>query len=374
MDLEEEKKHLNNLDTEYEVEQILDYRIISKNTRGRKPKKKERKKIIYKEYLVKWVGYDNPTWEPEKNLIHCQALLNTFFERKIMEENDNNIKKPKNNIPQKGKLTRIKHKKKLLNNSTKNKTQQNITNKNDINDNSNKNENHDSLSLIDKRDVFNFFDNFNLRDFNENEEKINFRNDFESANDLNLCSFKDGMLSNTKGNDEKENSENSSEKIILSSNSLNNTNKFLDENNSKMFSISEFNSCNKEKNKEKFDINCQNKLLKENNNSININTIEENENNILNSFGNISNNEKENKNEDNIKIIDICGMEIPTDFDEGISLKIIYEKDKEQFIQTIKSSSGKIPKDILIKYYEMFIYDNYKGQNYGKRLSSKYIV
>lgn len=52
--------------------------------------------------------------------------------------------------------------------------------------------------------------------------------------------------------------------------------------------------------------------------------MEEIGNNILNSLDYNSNNEKENKNEDKIKIIDICGMEIPTDQDKGISPKIIY--------------------------------------------------
>ena len=94
----------------------------------------------------------------------------------------------------------------------------------------------------------------------------------------------------------------------------------------------------------------------------------------INTFDYNSNIEKENKNEDKFKILDICGMEIPTDQDKGISLKIIYEKDNQKFIQTVKSNSGTIPNDLLIKYYEMFIYDNYKGQNYGKRLYSNYIV
>ena len=121
-------------------------------------------------------------------------------------------------------------------------------------------------------------------------------------------------------------------------------------------------------------INYQNNIEKDKSNSIYINIMEEKENNILNSFGHNNNNEKDNKNEDKVKIIDIYGMEIPDDPDKGISLKILYKKDNRQFIKVIKSNSGKIPKDILIKYYEMFIYDNYKGQNYGKRLYKKYIV
>ena len=374
MDLEEEKENNNNSDIEYDVEKILDQRIISKFTRGRKPKTKARKKIICKEYLVKWLGYDTPTWEPEENLINCKTLLDNFKSKKIKkarEDNENNegkIRKPKKAIPKKEKSTRIKYKKYKLNNPKNNKKPQNVSNNFLIDNNSNKNDNYDSHSLIDKKEVYNFLDNYNERDYNSG-------NDFDSIDELNLCSFKDGILCNKNANEEKESSKNSNDNnIILSSNSYNNDNKYLEEINPKVYPFSEFNSFNKEKEKENFSINSYSKSEKDNNNSINIITMEEIGNNILSSFGDSNNNEKENKNEDKFKIIDICGMEIPTDQDKGISLKIIYEKDNEQFIQSVKSNSGAIPKDILIKYYEMFIYDNYKGQNYGERLSSNYIV
>lgn len=50
----------------YEVEKILDHRIV----RGRL------------QYYVKWVGWDNPednTWEPEENLIQCPRLLRAYM-------------------------------------------------------------------------------------------------------------------------------------------------------------------------------------------------------------------------------------------------------------------------------------------------------
>ena len=364
MDLEEEKENKNS-DIEYDVEKILDYRVTPKFTRGRKPKTKERKIISYEEYLVKWVGYDDPTWEPKENLIHCQTLLDNFHKKKKKGDNENNlgkIKKQKKAFHKKEKLTRIKHKKYKLKNPINKKKQQNISNNFLIKDNSNKNEDKDSLSLTDKKEVYNFLENYNERDYNSG-------NDFDSINDINLCSSKDGIVSKKKDSEEKENSENSNDNnIILSSNSYNNTNKFLEENSPKIYSFSEFDSFNGEKEKENFSINYHNKSEKD------IITMEEIGNNILNSFDYNSNNEKENKNEDKFKILDICGMEIPTDQDKGISLKIIYEKDNQKFIQTVKSNSGTIPNDLLIKYYEMFIYDNYKGQNYGKRLYSNYIV
>ncbi|KAI0991775.1 hypothetical protein K3495_g16412, partial [Podosphaera aphanis] len=48
----------------YEVEAILDSRI-------------RRKKI---QYLVRWTGYDDTTWEPTKNLINCKELLLEFHD------------------------------------------------------------------------------------------------------------------------------------------------------------------------------------------------------------------------------------------------------------------------------------------------------
>ena len=78
---------------EWEVEKILKDR-----TRRIKDKKTGRH-ICIKEYLVKWVGFPNPTWEPEENLENCQELLKDFLlkqilkkigEKKIQEKNEDN--------------------------------------------------------------------------------------------------------------------------------------------------------------------------------------------------------------------------------------------------------------------------------------------
>jgi hypothetical protein len=45
---------------EYEVENILEHSINNMDEMF---------------YLIKWVGYEEPTWEPEKNLNHCQKKL-----------------------------------------------------------------------------------------------------------------------------------------------------------------------------------------------------------------------------------------------------------------------------------------------------------
>jgi hypothetical protein len=62
---------------EYEVEQVLDDRPVKTTRNGRQ----------LKEYLVKWVGYEAPTWEPEDNL-SCMALLYEYDARRAKERRE----------------------------------------------------------------------------------------------------------------------------------------------------------------------------------------------------------------------------------------------------------------------------------------------
>ena len=48
---------------EYEVEKILDHAITAEN---------------YLYYLVKWMGYDDPTWEPEDHLKNCPDAIEDY--------------------------------------------------------------------------------------------------------------------------------------------------------------------------------------------------------------------------------------------------------------------------------------------------------
>lgn len=50
--------HLSNHFQEYEVEKLIDHKFGF--------------------YLVKWKGYQRPSWEPSENLSHFEALLSTF--------------------------------------------------------------------------------------------------------------------------------------------------------------------------------------------------------------------------------------------------------------------------------------------------------
>ena len=73
---------------EYEVEEILDYRKIIKINIETK------EKSVVKEYLIKWLGYNEETWEPESHLEHCQKLLRKF-KKKIRQQKSKKQKKEK---------------------------------------------------------------------------------------------------------------------------------------------------------------------------------------------------------------------------------------------------------------------------------------
>ena len=66
--------------SEYDVEKILKERTKKIHN------KKSGETTFKKEYKVKWVGYNKPTWEPESNLYNCQILLNEFYQRKAKKE------------------------------------------------------------------------------------------------------------------------------------------------------------------------------------------------------------------------------------------------------------------------------------------------
>ncbi|GMF42916.1 unnamed protein product [Phytophthora fragariaefolia] len=71
LDLDEELLPEDSLAGEYEVESILD---------DRRPMETSTRMSV-REFLVKWVGYDEPTWEPMTNL-SCGGLLYDYLRKK----------------------------------------------------------------------------------------------------------------------------------------------------------------------------------------------------------------------------------------------------------------------------------------------------
>ena len=93
---------------EYEVEAIVKDRIKKDHY-----DRKTRKWIYVTQYLIKWVGYEKPSWEPEENLDNCGILLNEYKRRKnesfIENKNDNNnnkLNKPISSTPMKSAIER----------------------------------------------------------------------------------------------------------------------------------------------------------------------------------------------------------------------------------------------------------------------------
>ena len=77
----------------------------------------------------------------------------------------------------------------------------------------------------------------------------------------------------------------------------------------------------------------------------------------------------ENNKENKIKIMEILNMRVPKDYNKGIILSIKYKKFNKIYIEELNSKFVDIPSNNLIKYYEMFICDVFRAQNYSKRLS-----
>jgi hypothetical protein len=63
---------------QWEVECILDHQVnqVKKGSGERRRKVADKYKITA--YLVKWVGYDKPTWEPAKHLAKCSQLIAAY--------------------------------------------------------------------------------------------------------------------------------------------------------------------------------------------------------------------------------------------------------------------------------------------------------
>jgi hypothetical protein len=61
-------------DDEYEVEEVIDVKYQQRTRNGRRQK----------EYLVRWVGNDDPTWVPADDL-NCTALLYEFDAKRAWE-------------------------------------------------------------------------------------------------------------------------------------------------------------------------------------------------------------------------------------------------------------------------------------------------
>lgn len=329
------KTLISNSNQEWEVEKII---------RDRKRRKNDliNGKFKYiKEYLIKWVGYEIPSWEPEENLEHCQDILNDYLLRKTEKNIKKQRKTEKNQKYIKRKRTpnlyekKNSKKKKLVKDNISN----NLTSISNIKTNTdliNQKENKlETLYFLDIKEDENTFFDLNMDD--NKEEKIK----------LNNIMINNAMK--IKSNYE-----------IYSS---------KDPKNLKMV-INEAFHINGNKNNENNDTQQNCHLIMDEEGNINISqfTNSDKENSLNFSVHNIKFSMDDQFENDNIQILEIYGMEIPNTPNEGIILNIKFKKNNRIYIEEFNTKEDEIPYKYLVKYFEMFICENFKGQNFMKNL------
>ena len=284
---------------EFEVEKIIKERQIYKQN-------KINKKIeLIKEYLVKWVGYRDPTWEPIENLENCQILLNDF----LMRKKKNQLKKEK--INQKNDINEDPKVFKLI-----------------LDDEENDKNGNDNNSIIPQNNI--------LEDLeNKKEDKA-----IEDNDELNVSS----IIEQLKQKD-NENNINNDEKNILQENFLNGNifsessiNLSIDNNNGFDFL---------EGSKDILSIDPFENYLSFGGETCSKSEDKKLNDNVKNEFLNKKRkNEDENINESQIKIIEIMGLEVPNEDNGKYLLNIKYKslKDNKIYIKEIESRSKDIPK------------------------------
>ena len=169
-----------NSEEEYEVEKILKERTIQGKD------KKTGRVIKTKEYLVKWVGYNNPTWEPEENLENCQEILKDFLLYQIMKK----LQKGKN-----VKSHSQEKNKKVI--EKKRKRSDNSDNDNDDNSDEEKENETSTISNSVPRSV-----NLNKNVNNNKKKKLSNNDDKENDIDINIKKEKGGYKSEEEDEDE----------------------------------------------------------------------------------------------------------------------------------------------------------------------------
>ena len=411
-------------DQEWEVEKILKEKI-----KRRKNPKTGRMEYI-KEYLIKWIGYDDPSWEPEQNLDNCKELLSEFLIKKIKKCSKSLIKaktpikiNPKKKIKN---LTDYKTPRKLnlsfnqiidetstgsnsfTNNSYfLNRKRNSNRNRNNKNNNKNENKKYSDITVVEENDEVQNMQNMHydieiIDDYKGEEKSVdNISNIKENTNILLSNSSKESKNTaqfNLKQNCCQENKENKC--VVEKENRENNINVInIEESNNDIGKYSqtiyidydddeEYKNDNEMKNqvntnlskndKKEMIINYNDEDYKE---VKDFHEFEKTEKNLNNSNGKeFLNNYLEKKKyidkfrnyddieEENIKVIGIYGIKVLENYGKGFILNVKCKKNNKIYYDEINSHSGKIPQEYIIKYYERLISQSFEKGEYFQEL------
>ena len=367
---------------EWEVEKILKERSKLKKN------KKTGKMQSIKEYLIKWVGYKSPTWEPEENLENCQELLKDFLIGKLLQKYQNENKKKKNfskkelchfedypNIPDFKKEKNIKQSYNL--NSEEQSTINNSINNNSISNKKCifKKMNNSKLSVLEEENMF--FD-IEIDEESKEKDKKEIKEQNEEQESPKIIGRE--LFENSIGNqNEKKNKErrNNERFKIKELNTITTTDSFKlnsilnriipnedDQISLEQMSHSIFLDEERVSNYPKYKKNDKEK----DKNSINF--LEKKRKNPYIDIIEDKNDERGNENK--IQIMEIYSMKVPENYEKegkGIILNIKYKKYNKIFIEEFDSKRDEIPSDYLAKYYEMFICESFKGKKISKDMA-----
>ena len=365
----------DNPNKEWEVEKILKDR-----TKRRKNKSTGKMEPI-KEYLIKWVGFKTPTWEPEENLENSQEILKDFLLNQILK-----------------KCKKVKTKKKSINtiNTSKIYRYERSPNETEFR--------LKSDGIKEEEDQSTFTNSLNNQESSNKNAKTNKNNgsSLPSLAEEEENGFYDIEID---GDEKKEGNEIKKEQESLKVNTGVES-KYL-----KIVKNEEITVNNNEKEKKNIakiepddshnkKINNINRIIPEKEELIDSEKksysiyLEEDEDETINldkikkdksekesskSFlakkrkkGISINCDKITKKDNSIKVMEIYSMKVPGDDDKdgkGIKLNIKFRKNNKIYIEEFYTKSGQIPSDYLAKYFEMFICDSFKGEKYSKGMS-----
>ena len=368
MNIEEEDNC--NFEKEYEVE-----KIIKDRKRHRRNEKTGEIEFV-QEYLVKWVGYKKKTWEPLENFEHSQEILKEYLDKKEDEKKTNKKERIKKIKKKNEKVNEeVEEDKSDNSNFIKDKHSQYVTgyynhligNKRAINENGDDPSTLSSSVVYKKKDsklrsdvVEEVDTNFDIEilDESDNEEQENNLFDIYNDNDgddivkessTNKIFAEPVIINELKSNEKESVLETKKKGKRGRKKKINRKSDDIMCNDDKVIDIGQNNySDHKNETDEKISLNFTEKKMFGNDNECNNNN---------------------NKEENELKILEINKMEIPANSEKGITLNIKYSKQKKIYIDEFNTKSDNLPSSYLIKYYEMFIFDHFKGQNCSWKMS-----